>query len=242
MSLIVDGATRATAQIVPKLVQSTTKGLSASANANLNVGNAEKSHSEGGSTSASRVAGTEATAQNIAIMQMANAINAQNQANQQAYNSAEAQKNREWQERLSNTAYQRAMEDMRKAGLNPILAYSMGGASTPAGSTASSSALQSASTNAIADQIATGSGWNTADSSSNLANQFASIGDGVEQIGKGIVDFGKSNKEKIENAVTGVVEGVTGAYNKATNWLKKTFGGHKLGSYYYQGDIQDYHV
>lgn len=32
---------------------------------------------------------------------------------------------------LSDTAYRRGMEDMRKAGLNPILAYKQGGASTP---------------------------------------------------------------------------------------------------------------
>lgn len=69
----------------------------------------------------------------------ANTISARSSALSYEFNAREAQKTRDWQEYMSDTAHQREVRDLIAAGLNPVLSATLGGASTPSGATASGS-------------------------------------------------------------------------------------------------------
>ena len=66
-----------------------------------------------------------------------------------AVSKSNAKDNRDFQAEQSATAYQRAMKDMKRAGLNPILAGRLGGASTPMGSLAQTPDFASALTSGL---------------------------------------------------------------------------------------------
>lgn len=73
------------------------------------------------------------TQANIAMQRETNMLNVQ-----------EAQKNRDFQEQMSSTAYQRSSQDMQAAGLNPAMMFGSGSAaSTPGGAVATNVAPRS---------------------------------------------------------------------------------------------------
>lgn len=101
------------------------------------------------------------------------------------FGSSQAEKDRSYQQQMSDTAYQRAMKDMRAAGLNPMLAANLGGASTPHGAHASAQFDNPVMAAVTAKQMA---------AQANLTAKQAKYWDALSRI----EDIDADRKEKIE--------------------------------------------
>lgn len=73
------------------------------------------------------------------------------------FNAQQAKIQRDWQEKMSNTSYQRAVADMRASGLNPILAVTGGGISGASlGGSGSAATVNGVSMGSPTGQMASG--------------------------------------------------------------------------------------
>lgn len=102
-----------------------------------------------------RLSGNLDYARELELQSISNAFSAVEAQKARDFNAREAQKARDFSEYMSSSAYQRAMADMKAAGLNPALAFSQGGASTPSASVASANSAHGASAHAGRS----GEGW-----------------------------------------------------------------------------------
>lgn len=112
------------------------KGIDALMNLDLSSYGSSGSGANGsGSSASSNVSGFDFSGLNDVYESFFNRMKALQDENN-AWNAAQAQKQMDFQERLSNTAHQREVADLKAAGLNPVLSSGGQGASTPVGAAA----------------------------------------------------------------------------------------------------------
>ncbi|UPW41208.1 DNA pilot protein [Sigmofec virus UA08Rod_4967] len=141
----------------------------------------------------------------------------------------EAQKNRDWQENMSNTAYQRAIKDMKAAGINPILAAQNGGAQTGAGATAHA---QMAHGQTDYNSAAENWGMNSAYSYSNFAEALNGLASAIGSLAQS----GLPNAEQIIQKLS---SGAHSAVKEFNDNVSQTFYGAGRGAGRYDNRSKD---
>lgn len=130
-----------------------------------------------------------------------------------AWSAEQAQKQMDFQERMSSTAHQREVEDLRAAGLNPVLSAHGAGASTPTGSMGGTDTSLVPALVSLAEQSLK-SVTNSASSLSNTVDKLTSSG-----VFEGEV---KIKKEQVNDPVVSFVKDVVNAIPDKGN--TKIFG------------------
>lgn len=207
----------------------------------------------------SRTYGREASAQDIYNANIANQIQSDMWNEQAAYNAREAEKNRKWQEHMSNTAYQRAVADLLKAGLNPILAAGNLGASTPTGGAAVAGLSTAHKANAYAEQSGSGYSRSYGNSGSYNYSYGGSKGENWESGHSKSSGYGWSNSREISlgrevmnsvsqtnNNIRELTQNAVGAakqvYNvgaQTASYISKQIDNYKKDRESYKNDLKD---
>lgn len=193
-------------------------------------------YSDSIATGSGRTYGREASAEDKARAAEANEIQKQLWAEQANFNAEQAEIDRAFQERMANTAYQRAVKDLLAAGINPILAAGNMGAATPAGAVASSGLATAHKATTYAEQESSNyarshsqndaGSWSRSHSESHArGEQSGSNWSNSESYNKGY-NSGKSHAENQSSTQAKELIGLIGdMINKDTSGKKAGGGG-----------------
>lgn len=148
------------------------------------------------------------------------------------FSAREALLNRDFQQRMSNTSWQRGVADMRAAGINPMLAVSQGGASSPSGNSAQG--IAAANQQSELSQAAEGA-RNYVLTQAQLAQTAAQIRNTEANTAKTVIDAKNNlNSGKKLEVEGGIWSGISSAFShykdiKPSLDLKSKMGGDFSG-------------
>ncbi len=144
------------------------------------------------------------------------------------YNAAEAQKGRDWQTEMANTVYTRSVNNMKEAGINPVLAASAGLSAATVGSANTASigshgaplAQGFSGTSSKSTSMSHAEGYQTGGSSgSSWQDSAYGLSIGLEMLGKSLNDIiDLQNAGQVINNIAGeagdTIDGVAEDINK----------------------------